>query len=330
MTNMRPFQVASILLLYAVPAGAENSVYPTYGVHNAPSVSPCTKSDCIYVRGVGEPSNPLLLAWWSSHWTMYRVFNKYPEYPPPYAGKPPPELKEGQDYETSHGATYYDSTYDGQGRHGAMEEHYERRCLPIFPIDNHFTCSFISLGETAFFVTYPADRPKGMPPICLFSPRNHPPELDFIKHLPYARSDSARLHDEVQGYSFWISGSDGKPVQTGVSPDRTARGDILFGYAFESLPRPDAVDPAAAPYRHPQSFYLSGSSFQPADAPIVSQNYTDFAMVKPDPAQTWDQVSKLDPATLPPCQLFNPPAPQASAKRTNHPVGSWAGPGQKP
>jgi hypothetical protein len=331
---MRILGLASILLLCATPvgaqqpAGAPEPVYPTYGVHNAPSASPCANSDCIYVRKPGEPSNPIYPDWWSSHWIMYRVFKNYAEFPPPYAGKPPSQLKEGADYETSYGATYYDSTWTDGTRHGAMMEHYEKHCLPIFPIGSNFTCSFISLGETAFFVTYPEDRPKDMPPVCLFSPRNHPPASDFIKHLPYAAGDSVRLQNEVQGYSFWISGKNGKPVQTGVSPDRTARGDVLFGYAFESLERPDASDPAARPYRHPQSFYFSGSTFQPPDAPIVSQNYTDFAMVKPDPAATWDQVDKLDPTSLPPCQLFTPPLPQAT-KSPGHPVGSWAGPSQK-
>jgi hypothetical protein len=41
---------------------------------------------------------------------------------------------------------------------------------------------------------------------------------------------------------------------------------------------------------------------------MVSQNYTNFAMVKPDPKTTWNLVSKLDPTALPQCQLFNPPA----------------------
>ena len=85
-------------------------------------------------------------------------------------------------------------------------------------------------------------------------------------------------------------------MQAGVSPDRTARGDILFGYAFESLPRPDAVDPAPPVSASTLVLFLR-LQLPPPDAPIVSQNYTDFAMVKPDPALTWDQVSKLDPAT---------------------------------
>lgn len=73
-----------------------------------------------------------------------------------------------------------------------MEEHYVKRCLPIFPIPNNFTCSFISLGRIAYFVTYPEDRPQGMPPVCLFSPDNHPPKRDFIEHLPYSLGDSSR------------------------------------------------------------------------------------------------------------------------------------------
>ncbi|HSK73269.1 MAG TPA: hypothetical protein VK892_16335, partial [Pyrinomonadaceae bacterium] len=100
-----------------------------------------------------------------------------------------------------------------------------------------------------------------------------------------------------QGYSFWISATDGKPIQTGVKPDRTADQAIMFGYGF--APKDGKI--------MPQSFYFSGYPLPPADAPFVSQNYTDFKVVKPDPAQTWDQVSKLDPATLPPCQLFDPP-----------------------
>jgi hypothetical protein len=49
------------------------------------------------------------------------------------------------------------------------------------------------------------------------------------------------------------------------------------------------------------------------NAPIISQNYTDFAMLKPDPAKTWAKVQNLDPRTLPKCQLFKPP--QHSAER---------------
>jgi hypothetical protein len=189
-----------------------------------------------------------------------------------------------------------------------MMEHYEKRCLPIFPISNQFTCSFISLGDTAFFVTYDQDRPKWMPPVCLFSPLNHPPRTDFISHLPYSPDDSARLKNRVQGYSFWIDAASGKPIQVGVSPDRTNDRAIMFGYAFASAPTSDRIDRTAKPYRHPQSFYFSGYPLAPANAAIVSQNYTNFAIIKPDPAKTWDIVGKLDSKTLPPCQLVNPPS----------------------
>ena len=238
---------------------------------------------------------------------MYRVFQKYAEYPPPYDGKPPPPLQDGVDYQTSQGETFYDTTWVGPSGQGAMMEHYEKFCLPIFPIANNFSCSFISLGNVAYFVTYDQDRPKGMPKVCLFSPMNHPPQRNFIEHLPYSAGDSARLNGKVQGYSFWIDAASGKPVQVGVSPDRTADGDIMFGYAFNSTPSFDPVRKTLAPYRLPQSFYFSGFPLPPANAPMVSQNYTDFAMVQPDPAQTWDQVAGLDPNTLPNCHLFDPP-----------------------
>ena len=83
---------------------SSQTVYPTYGVHNPPKYSPCAGIDCLYARGPGEPSDPLLPLYWSAKWTMYRVFRQYSEYPPPYDGKPPAPMREGIDYQTSHGA----------------------------------------------------------------------------------------------------------------------------------------------------------------------------------------------------------------------------------
>ena len=279
----------------AAASTGDAQVYETYGVHNAPSVSPCQSADCRYFpRKAGDPADPQYPPFWSSTWTMYRVFNGYRQNPPPYAGRPPAALKPGVDYEISYGATYYDSTWRGASGEGAMMEHYDRRCLPIFPISNHFTCSFISLGDVAFFVTYPRDRPSGMPPVCLFSPRNHPPRRDFITHLPYSAADGARIGPGGQGYSFWVGlANQGKVVQVGASPDLTGTA-ILFGYGFQ----------AKNGKVLPQSFYFSGDADPTPNAPIVSQNYTGFSERKPDPATTWRQVSGLDPAKLPPCHLF--------------------------
>jgi hypothetical protein len=309
-----PVLIAAAFGFCHAPARAQSdAVYQTYGVHNPPDKSPCVRPDCVYPREPDQPTDPRYPDYWSSHWTMFRVFHGYAEHPPPYDHAPPRALKPGRDYEVSKGATYYDSTWRGPSGEGAMMERYEDRCLPIFPISNHFTCSFISLGDTAFFVTYDKDRPAGMPPVCLFSPLNHPPRPDFISHLPYSEGDSLRLRHGVQGYSFWIDAANGNPIQVGVSPDRTNDHAIMFGYAFASRPTRDRANRSAKPYRHPQSFYFSGYPLPPADAPIVSQNYTDFAMIKPDPKATWDQVSGLDPKTLPACQLFNPPNAAAPA-----------------
>jgi hypothetical protein len=315
--------VCAVILLCnaATPSAGRDSaipadVYATYGVHNDAYAKDCAFPNCTYERGKDEPANPEYPPYWTSRWTMYRVFNKYQKFPPPYDRKPPPGLTAGTDYQTSWGTTYYDSTWSGPSGRGAMEENYDQFCLPIFPFPNNYSCSFISLGAIAFFVTYD-DRPSWMPPVCLFSPSNHPPERDFIKHLPYARQDGERLDGKVYGYSFWV-GTNGKPIQTGVSPDRTADQAIMFGYAFDAAPTPDRVNKTVAAYRHPQSFYFSGVPYMPQlplpNAPIVSQNYTDFAMVKPDPATTWSKVSGLDPKTLPQCQLFNPPATAAAGR----------------
>ena len=291
----------------------EDVVYKTYGVHNEPGISPCASRDCVYTRAPGEPPDPIYPEYWVSNWNMYRVYNNYSENLPPYDGAPPAAQKEGIDYEHSTGTTYYDSTWTGPGGEGAMMEHYEGRCLPIFPISNKFTCSFISLGKTAFFVTYEKDRPEGMPPVCLFSSFNHPPRRDFIKHLPYSKEDSAQLGAGGQGYSFWISAQNGKPVQTGVKPDRTAQQDIMFGYGF--APKDGKI--------MPQSFYFSGYPLPPANAPFVSQNYIDFHVVKPDPTATWEQVSKLDPKNLPQCQLFDPPKNSKLAATEEKRAPTW-------
>jgi len=157
-------------------------VYPTYGVHNTPRYGPCESPDCLCACGPGEPSDPLYPLYWTAKWTMYRVFNNYVDNPPPYDGKPPSSLKEGVDYQVSYGVSYYDSTWRGpNGEEGAMMEYYDEWSLSIFPIDNHYSSAFISLGDKAYFLTYDKVRPKGMPPICLFSGINHPPRRDFLR-----------------------------------------------------------------------------------------------------------------------------------------------------
>ena len=294
-------------------ASASGQVYATYGTHNSPSASPCAVSGCIYKRAKGEPADPLWPVYWQSDWTMYRVFQRYQEFPPPYAGKPPAALRDGVDYQTSHGASFYDSTWVGVSGKGAMEERYDSFCLPIFPIENDYSCKFVSLGDVAYFVAGDG-RPPWMPPVCLFSPQNHSPGRDFVAHLPYSAADSARIGKSAQAYSFWVSGSDGKVVQTGASPDRTKDHAILFGYGFEA---------DAAGRMMPQSFYFSGYPLAPANAPIVSQNYTDFAASRPDPA-IWSELAGLDPHTLPACQLFDPPAQAIATVGTAAPSTSRA------
>ena len=271
-------------------AEVDGPVYPTFGVHNPPSYTKaCTEPDCLQRRGPGEPSDPLFPLQWVSDWTMYRVFDGYKENPPPYTS-PPKNLEEGKQYAVTYGTTYYDSTYDaGENGVGAMMEYYDKYCLPIFPIDSNYTCAFISLGNIAYFLTYEQDRPEGMPPCCRFSNLNHPPRRDFVKHLPYSRADSARVPG-IQGYSLTTPGPGGVP--------------ILFGYAFESAYKTDADAPEAGAYRHPQSFYFSGSNEDPPNAPIVSQNYSNFSARAPDPAKTWDLVGQQCTGDIPWCHLF--------------------------
>lgn len=278
----------------------KDQIYYTSGVHNEQG---CDKpSDCIAERKPGEPTDPLYPKWWISDWTMFRVFRNYKHNMPPYTN--PPSTLKASDYQVSYGTTYYDSTYvpEDKDGYGAMMEHYEDYCLPIFPIPNDYTCSFISLGNKAYFLTYPKDRPKDMPPCCLFSPMNHPPRRDFIKHLPYNAKLSTHLNNSVQAYAKWVGPSTGK---------------ILFGYAFNKEASPDGY--STKPYRHPQSFFFSGYPRLPACAPIVSQNYTSFRKQQPDPALTWEQVAQMCPEKPVKCQLFNP-----RKKKSDSAISEWS------
>lgn len=280
----------------ALAADDEGDVFFTNGVHNTLGCD-ASNGNCIATRKPGEPSDPFFPATWVSDWTMFRVTQNYEKNPPPYSN--PPSTLKPADYTVSKGTSYYDTTYipaDGDG-YGAMMEHYEKYCLPIFPIkDNSYTCSFVSLGNKAYFLTY-EDRPKTMPECCSFSPMNHPARQDFVQHLPYSPTRSQNLGGSVQAYALDV---------------QSPQGPILFGYAFYK----DAT--RAAPgqplFRHPQSFYFSGDA-SVANAPIVSQNYVNFRIEKPDPAKTWDQVAKKCPVNPEPCQLFNPPAPQANGAK---------------
>lgn len=301
---------AALKALKSTPAGRHS--YYTGGVHN--TVGCLLPGSCVYPRKPGEPSDPLFPEWWVSDWTMYRIFNQaaIQQYPPPYAS-PPAGMSEGQDYEKSYGASYYDASYvpaDGDGR-GAMMEHYEKRCLPIFPGSNQYSCSFVSLGNKAYFLRY-ADRPKGTPQCCQFSLDNHPPRRDFIKHLPYNAEQSTHLNGSVQAYS--------RIVQPG---------SILFGYAFYKQATRDGGK--GAPYRHPQSFFFSGDPGSPPDAPMVSQNYSNFRAQRPDPKRTWLKVAEMCPAKPEWCCLFATDCPDkgktdapAADKANAQPDPSWA------
>lgn len=261
-------------------------VFFTMGVHND---FMCDTLDCTPKRDKTDPSDPVYPEKWISEWTMFTVSKNYKDNPPPYTN--PPSTLTADDYRVSYGATYYDSTYipaDGDGS-GAMMEHYEDYCLPIFPIKNNYTCSFISLGNKAYFITYDDDRPKDMPQCCMFSPKNHPPRRDFIKHLPYSASRSTHLNSSVQAYSTELD-----------SP----AGPILFGYAFNKQATFDSI--TGEKYRHPQSFFFSGS-VPVVNAPIVSQNYTSFRAQSPDKSSTWRLVPEMCPDKPVDCQLFNPP-----------------------
>lgn len=301
------------LLISMVFLGSDNAladnpdhIYYTQGAHNDLD---CDKSKnyCVADRHQGEPSDPQYPQWWISDWKMYRVFQNYDKFPPPYSS--PPQDLNPDDYEVSDGTTYYDSTYiakDGDGE-GAMIEHYKKRCLPVFPSENHYTCSFVSLGNKAYFLRYDDLDLTKKPSICLFSPHNHPPRTDFIKHLSYDPTESAHLNNSLQAYSIHLSDKE--------NPKK------LFGYAFYKEATPDSYDSTAKPYRHPQSFYFAGYPLAPVHAPIVSQNYTSFHIEKPS-SETWTQIAEMLPPNPKPCCLFESDCPKKSSSETLQPVNN--------
>lgn len=278
-------------------AAASRHLYYTGGVHTDAGCTPAQK--CIYERKPGEPTDPLYPAWWSSDWIMYRVFQNFEKFAPPYAS--PPAGLTPADYEASFGSSYYNSTYVPPDRDGvgAMMEYYDKRCLPIMATTNHYSCAFISLGNKTYFLRY-GDRLPDEPQCCLFALNHHPASRDFIKHLPYNAEESLHVRGSIQAYSRLVP-----------------PGNIRIGYAFNKQATPDTFDRKAAPYRHPQSFYFPGNPVDPPNAPVVSQNYTNFRMEKPDPDETWNQVAKMCPVKPQWCCIFSSDCPdgeRSSAK----------------
>jgi hypothetical protein len=313
--------------------GQTKHMYPSGGVHN-------DEQSHTFPRKHGEPQeNPELPQYFSTEWVMYRVFQNYLHHPPPYSM--PPSTLSTHDYEISYGASYYDDEYrapDGDG-HGAMMEYYQHKCLPIFDLNNSFSCAFVSLGNKAYFLRY-EDRPADTPECCQFSLMNHPPRRDFIKHLPYDKDRSSSLGNAVQAYANWGPRTDPSNFTT-----------ILFGYSFYTNKTVDSYDANLPPYQHPHSFFFSGVPVAPANAPVVSQNFMNFRAQRPSQHDIWDQVIRKCPAEPQWCCLFDCDCPSScssddeedssedvdvvghtdahavkrrKARRAYHKKGSWA------
>ena len=111
--------------------------------------------------------------------------------PPPYLDDTPTN----SDYEIGIGNVYYDVDIGG----GFMREHYDTKCLPIFPdepfavldsSDNlyariNFSCDFYTLNDnnTAYTVFHD-DRPEGAPECCIIGNPFRAPPYDWFQNLP--------------------------------------------------------------------------------------------------------------------------------------------------
>ncbi len=280
-------------------------IYSTNGVHSGYG---CDTSNnfCIAPRDKYDLPDPQFPQMWISDWTMFTVTNTAASdvNPPPYTN--PPIVLEPDDYIVSYGTSFYDNTYQPENPeddedYGAMMEHYNDFCLPIFGKSlkqNTFTCAFVSLGKKAFFLDYDNKTPEGTPDCCMFSPSNHPPRPDFIKHLDVWPDASLRLNGSVQAY-FWeqLWAIDANPR-------------ILFAYAFNREKSPQGLTPKSEWYQHPQSFFFSGvmnlgtEKEQNMIFPMISQNYSSFRIEKPHP-DIWAEVAQWCPVeTIKKCRLF--------------------------
>ena len=289
----------------------DNWVYSTNGVHSDHGCDE-TPNNCIAPRNGSDPADPRFPEYWISDWTMFTVLNETASAvnPPPYSNPPITLLPD--DYRVSYGTSYYDNSYKPENPgdeedYGAMLEYYNDFCLPIFGKTlqgNSETCAFASLGNNAFFLEFDDKHPDAAPSCCQFSPKNHPPRPDFLKHLDYWPDASTRLNSSVQAY-YW------KKLW---EPDANPR--ILFAYAFNKETSPQGQMPQqSAWYQHPQSFFFSGRitlvEGNPAEQqmpviiePIISQNYTSFRVEKPDP-RIWENVAQWCPLeTIKKCHLF--------------------------
>ena len=181
----------------------DNWTYSTNGVHSDYGCSEAN-NHCIAIRNALDPKDPEFPQYWISDWTMFTVLNEAASTanPPPYTN--PPATLNPNDYLVSYGTSYYDNTYrpddvDDPDNFGAMMEFYNNFCLPIFGktlTDNSITCAFVSLGKKAFYLEFGQEEPS----CCQFSPNNHPPRPDFIKHLDYWPEARKNLKESVQAY----------------------------------------------------------------------------------------------------------------------------------
>ncbi|MCG9693817.1 hypothetical protein L1D55_19060 [Vibrio sp. Isolate22] len=294
------------------PPCGDDWIYPTNGVH---SDCLCTEQNnyCVAERNDNDPIDPSFPDYWMSEWTMYTITNEAASKanPPPYSS--PPSTLTPSDYIVSYGASYYDSKWrpkkpTDKEDVGAMLEYYDKFCLPIFGRtieDNQHSCAFVSLGKQAYYLTFPdgdnmkTNSSKQMlnqlkPDCCMFSPSNHPPRTDFIKHLDYWPQASQNLNSSVQAY-YW------KQMWEEVKPP------ILFAYAFYKPVPAQLASTFSKLEQNPQSFFFTGSleiEGEPLD-PMVSQNYVNFQRRKPN-TELWDSVKKWCPIdTTEKCRLFS-------------------------
>ena len=111
---------------------------------------------------------------------------------PPYYPQPK------SDYVSSYGKTYYDANYRG----GAAREQYFQTCIPIFRVENNWSCDFYVINENNLAVVhFGEDRPKEFPECCTFGspfraqPRDFPSKMNYTGIEEYP--DGTKYHNLI-------------------------------------------------------------------------------------------------------------------------------------
>ncbi|XP_074654631.1 uncharacterized protein LOC141908468 [Tubulanus polymorphus] len=150
---------------------------------------------------------PILPNRFKTNWTIYYYPMEDPW--PPYQTAPPAPHSMGRGY------SVYDNFLP------AMAEVFFDECLPIFPVRNHWPCTFLNRGTTAYLIS-PDWAPLG--PCCIFGNPWHTPRPNFIHVVPFNRTEV--FHEKIVDW-FVLGGRYPAPFGYGFYRQKLSQGESI-------------------------------------------------------------------------------------------------------